>query len=198
VKTRSGFQQSLPYERIFAWRFPIGIILLLLAVVVVWLIARPGPSTDLAATPGPAVAEISETAPSSADTPSAPDAPTSTPAEVSAPATSQATPTTEASSAEAVPTETSTAVPQATSTPIPTATPSTLPTATSTPSPVPTAMPTVAPAAQTYRVVRGDSLWKIALQFYGDGQRWRDIYDANRDIIADPRLLRTGWELRIP
>lgn len=35
----------------------------------------------------------------------------------------------------------------------------------------------------TYQVQEGDYLWLIANRFYGDGGRWGEIYDANRDTI---------------
>lgn len=37
----------------------------------------------------------------------------------------------------------------------------------------------------TYSIKTGDSLWKIAAmpQHYGDGSKWKRIYDANKDII---------------
>ena len=198
MKTRSGFQQSSLYERLFAWRFLIGIALFLLAAAVVWLVARPGISAVSTAVPSPPLAEITATTAPSTDTPSVPPTPSFTSTQVSAPATSQATPT-EVSSPKPAQTETLTlTTAQATTTLAATSTPTAPPTPVATPSPTPTAVSTAAPIAQVYKVVRGDSLWKIAIQFYGDGQRWRDIYDANRDIIADPRLLRTGWELRIP
>lgn len=50
----------------------------------------------------------------------------------------------------------------------------------------------------TYRVKRGDSLWKIAKEFYGNGARWRRIYDANDDVLTDPQSLRVGHILVLP
>jgi len=50
----------------------------------------------------------------------------------------------------------------------------------------------------TYVVVRGDSLSKIASGQYGDAQKWRRIYEANRDLIRDPNLIYPGQQLRIP
>ena len=56
----------------------------------------------------------------------------------------------------------------------------------------------VVDAAQTYTVVKGDNLSKIAKQFYGNANRWRDIFDANRDQISNPDLIRPGQVLKIP
>lgn len=36
-----------------------------------------------------------------------------------------------------------------------------------------------------YTVARGDTLWGIAEQYYGDASEWRRIYDANRQTIED-------------
>jgi len=56
-----------------------------------------------------------------------------------------------------------------------------------------------APAeAQTYTVVGGDSLSKIAKHFYGNASRWHEIFDANRDQISNPDLIRVGQVLKIP
>jgi len=50
----------------------------------------------------------------------------------------------------------------------------------------------------TYIVVKGDSLSKIAKREYGDANKWRTIYEANRDLIKDPDLIYPGQSLRIP
>jgi len=50
----------------------------------------------------------------------------------------------------------------------------------------------------TYVVVKGDSLSRIASRQYGDAQKWRWIYEANRDLIKDPDLIYPGQQLRIP
>ena len=50
----------------------------------------------------------------------------------------------------------------------------------------------------TYVVVAGDSLWKIAQQYYGTGTRWDEIYQANRDTIQDPNAIWVGQVLVIP
>ena len=50
----------------------------------------------------------------------------------------------------------------------------------------------------TYVVVAGDSLWKIAQQYYGTGTRWDEIYQDNRDTIQDPNAIWVGQVLVIP
>jgi nucleoid-associated protein YgaU len=50
----------------------------------------------------------------------------------------------------------------------------------------------------TYIVVKGDSLSKIAKREYGDANKWRMIYEANKDLIKDPDLIYPGQSLRIP
>jgi nucleoid-associated protein YgaU len=50
-----------------------------------------------------------------------------------------------------------------------------------------------------YRVESGDTLTKVAQQFLSDGQRWKDIYAVNRDVIGNnPNLIHPGQQLRIP
>lgn len=55
-----------------------------------------------------------------------------------------------------------------------------------------------APAEQrrTRIVERGDTLWAISGEEYGDPTRWRTIADANG--VEDPRTLQIGTELVIP
>jgi len=55
-----------------------------------------------------------------------------------------------------------------------------------------------AAATQTYTVVSGDTLSKIAKHFYGNANRWHDIFDANRDQISNPDLIKPGQVLKIP
>jgi nucleoid-associated protein YgaU len=54
------------------------------------------------------------------------------------------------------------------------------------------------PPDETYTVVAGDSLSKIAKRVYGDANQWRRIFEANRDQIQNPDLIRPGQKLKIP
>lgn len=51
---------------------------------------------------------------------------------------------------------------------------------------------------QSYTVQKGDSLSKIAKQVYGDGNAWKQIFEANRDVLSDPDKIMPGQTLRIP
>ena len=51
---------------------------------------------------------------------------------------------------------------------------------------------------QSYTVVAGDSLSKIAKKFYGNANAWKAIFEANTDKISNPDLIRPGQVLRIP
>ena len=67
------------------------------------------------------------------------------------------------------------------------------------PSPAPVPSPTgTTGTEQTYTVVSGDSLSKIAKRYYGDANQWPRIHEANRDQIKNPDLIHPGQRLRIP
>jgi nucleoid-associated protein YgaU len=53
-------------------------------------------------------------------------------------------------------------------------------------------------AGQTYTVKSGDTLSKIAKQFYGDAQQYPKIFEANRDKLSDPDKIQVGQVLTIP
>jgi nucleoid-associated protein YgaU len=55
------------------------------------------------------------------------------------------------------------------------------------------------PKPVLHRVRRGDMLTKIALHYFGDSRRYREIFEANRDQLKTPNdRLKIGMMLRIP
>jgi hypothetical protein len=64
------------------------------------------------------------------------------------------------------------------------------------PTPVPAPTPTPAPATRTVIVQPGDTLWGLAVQFYGDGTRYPEIVAANN--IENPNLIFPGDVFLIP
>lgn len=53
-------------------------------------------------------------------------------------------------------------------------------------------------AEQRYTVKSGETLSHIAKQHYGNANAWQSIYDANRDQLDNPDLIKAGQVLRIP
>lgn len=51
---------------------------------------------------------------------------------------------------------------------------------------------------RTYTVKKGDCLWNIAKQYYGNGSAYGKIYDANTKQIANPNLIYPGQVFIIP
>lgn len=51
---------------------------------------------------------------------------------------------------------------------------------------------------QFYEIQKGDSLWKIAKSFYGNGNDYPRIFEANKEVIKDPDLIFPGQKIRIP
>lgn len=50
-----------------------------------------------------------------------------------------------------------------------------------------------------YKVVYGDTLWDLAVKYYGDGMKYKDIYEANKELIGpDVNTLYPDWMLKIP
>ena len=51
--------------------------------------------------------------------------------------------------------------------------------------------------AVAYTVERGDTLWSIAVKFFGDGNQWKKIYEDNKDVLRDPNMIYVGQVLII-
>ncbi|MGI6050800.1 MAG: LysM peptidoglycan-binding domain-containing protein, partial [Acetivibrionales bacterium] len=50
----------------------------------------------------------------------------------------------------------------------------------------------------SYTVVKGDCLWTIAQRFLGDGRRYVEIYELNKDQINNPDIILISQQFRIP
>lgn len=49
-----------------------------------------------------------------------------------------------------------------------------------------------------YLVKKNDTLWKIARQELGDGNRWKDIFELNKEKIKTPQNLKIGQVIHLP
>jgi len=49
-----------------------------------------------------------------------------------------------------------------------------------------------------HKVVSGDTLSKIAKRYLGDANAYMKIFDANKDVLKDPNMIKVGQELKIP
>ena len=54
------------------------------------------------------------------------------------------------------------------------------------------------PESQFYTVVKGDTLSKIAKEFYGDANAYQKIFEANKPMLTHPDKIYPGQNLRIP
>lgn len=54
------------------------------------------------------------------------------------------------------------------------------------------------PAAEFYTVQKGDSLSKIAKQYYGDPMKYKELFAANQPLLSDPNKIYPGQQIRIP
>ena len=50
----------------------------------------------------------------------------------------------------------------------------------------------------THIVKDGDSLWSIAKNYYGAGEKWSIIYEANKNEISNPDMIKINQKLIIP
>lgn len=62
----------------------------------------------------------------------------------------------------------------------------------------PAPKPQTTPTLRIHKVVAGDTLSKIANQYYGNGNDYMKIFDANKDKLKDPDKIFPGQELIIP
>ncbi len=53
-------------------------------------------------------------------------------------------------------------------------------------------------ARHEHVVAEGDTLYTLAERYYGDGERFLDLYQANRAVIQRPDRLEIGTVLIIP
>ena len=49
-----------------------------------------------------------------------------------------------------------------------------------------------------HTVVAGETLSKIAKTYLGDANAYMKIFEANKDILKDPNMIRVGQEVKIP
>jgi LysM repeat protein len=63
---------------------------------------------------------------------------------------------------------------------------------------VATTKPAPAAGVKTHTVTQGESLSILAGKYYGDIYKYDVIYQANKDIISDAKLIEPGQVLKIP
>ena len=51
---------------------------------------------------------------------------------------------------------------------------------------------------RTYTIESGDTLSKIAKEQLGRASAWRDIFEANRDVIDNPDRIFPGQVIKLP
>ena len=68
------------------------------------------------------------------------------------------------------------------------------------PTPTRTAAPasTTATTTTTYTVQSGDTLSAISKKFLGNANDYMEIFNANRDQLTDPDIIKPGQVLKIP
>ena len=53
-------------------------------------------------------------------------------------------------------------------------------------------------AEHVVTVERGDTLWELADDAYGEGSKWPRVYEANAERIEDPHWIHPGQQLVVP
>ena len=54
------------------------------------------------------------------------------------------------------------------------------------------------PEATFYTVKKGDTLWAISAEHYGNGSKYETIFEANKPMLTHPDKIYPGQVLRIP
>jgi len=69
----------------------------------------------------------------------------------------------------------------------------------------PAIKPITAPPAESrvvvmkkYTIEKGDTLQSIAKKFYGTTKRWKEIYEANQEVLKSPNKIYPGQIIEIP
>jgi nucleoid-associated protein YgaU len=58
--------------------------------------------------------------------------------------------------------------------------------------------PALAPRPKMYTVAAGDSLSRIAKQYYGSVNEYMKIFEANKNVLSDPNTIKVGQVLVFP
>jgi len=67
------------------------------------------------------------------------------------------------------------------------------------PAPARPSRPAAAAGVRHHTVARGDTLFSLAQKYYGSRSKWRDIFAANRGVLASENSpLKIGMDLKIP
>ncbi len=61
-----------------------------------------------------------------------------------------------------------------------------------------TAATEAVPDSIYYTIEKGDTLWAIAAKHLGNGAKYPEIFEANKEVIKDPDLIFPGQKIRIP
>ena len=62
----------------------------------------------------------------------------------------------------------------------------------------PAAVPPAPAGPRIHVVTAGETLGKIARQYYGDASRWPEILAANKDVLKNEKSVYVGTKLKIP
>ncbi len=49
-----------------------------------------------------------------------------------------------------------------------------------------------------YVIKKGDTLWAVASKLLGNGSKYTEIFEANREVMEDPDKIFPGQKIRIP